>query len=230
MVKRVKILILLSALPILASAQYTFYYPELYIGTNQGVALWTNVGFSPSVEQNFDVRYHGGITVRYIIQKYFGIQAELNYSQRGWSETSSTTGERYEHRLDYLELPLVTHIQFGPEYFKFYINLGPKVRYMIYDKATEPFSTSPGVQQTKAIQNRFDYSIFAGLGIEYRTKKIGSFFFEARFDYGLGNIFEARKGEEFSKSNNIAVTISVGYLFNIFSKKNKKYEFQGTGN
>lgn len=201
-----------------AMAQYKFYKPELYVGTNQGVALWTQVGFNPSVDQQFDVRYHGGVTVRYIIQKYFGIQAELNYSQRGWSEKSSD-GAIYDHRLDYLELPLVTHIFFGPKYFKFYINLGPKIRYMVHDAATEPFATKP-IQQTLPIKNKFDYSIFGGIGFEYRTKKIGSFFLEARYDYGLGNIFGASKSDPFSSSNNQAITISVGYLFNVLSKKN----------
>ncbi len=221
MATKLKILILLSAIPVIAVAQYKFYYPELYIGTNQGVALWTNVGFDPNVEQNFDVRYHGGITVRYIIQKYFGIQAELNYTQRGWSETSKKTGEKYSHRLDYLELPLVTHIFFGPQFFKFYINLGPKIRYMIYDVSTAPFSQDAGIQQTKSLDNKFDYSIFAGIGFEFRPKNVGSFFLEARFDYGLGNIFNARKGEDFSRSNNMAVTISVGYMFNVLTKKKK---------
>lgn len=219
---KIKILLVLALLSISggAFAQYKFYYPELYVGTNQGVALWTNVGFSPSVEENFDVRYHGGITVRYIIQKYFGIQAELNYTQRGWSETSKTTGERYEHRLDYLELPLVCHIFFGTELFKFYINLGPKIRYMIYDKATAPFSDGKGgVQQTMPIDNRFDYSIFGGIGFEFRTKKAGCFFLEARYDYGLGNIFSSTKADPFQRSNNQAITISVGYLFNVLSKK-----------
>lgn len=217
---KISLVIALLSLSGVVSAQYKFYYPELYVGTNQGVALWTTVGFSPSVKENFDVRYHGGITVRYIIQKYFGIQAELNYSQRGWSETSAKTGERYEHRLDYLELPLVSHIFFGTEIFKFYINLGPKIRYMIYDKATAPFSDgSGGEQQSLAIQNRFDYSVFGGIGFEFRTKKAGSFFLEARYDYGLGNIFHTSKSDPFQRSNNQAITISVGYLFNVLSKK-----------
>ncbi|MCQ2336778.1 MAG: PorT family protein [Paludibacteraceae bacterium] len=201
-----------------ASAQYKFKRPELYVGTNQGVALWTHVGFDPIVEQSFDVRYHGGITVRYIIQKYFGIQAELNYTQRGWSEKSSK-GERYSHKLDYLELPLVSHIMFGSRTFKFYVHLGPKIRVLVNDYATTPFSENPGVQQTKKIESKFDYSVFGGIGVEYRTKWAGAFFFEMRYDYGLGNIFSVRKGEDFSKANNQAVTISVGFLFDVLSRK-----------
>ncbi len=215
-----KVLFILSLLFICcgASAQYNFKKPELYVGTNQGVALWPHVGFDPKVEQTFDVRYHGGITLRYIIQKYFGIQAEVNYTQRGWSEKSSN-GEKYSHRLDYIEIPLATHIMFGPRNFKFYIQLGPKIRFLVNDVATAPFSEKPGIQQTKNIENKFDYSVFGGLGIEYRTKWAGCFFFEARYDYGLGNIFSVRKGEDFSVANNQAITLSVGFLFDVLSRK-----------
>lgn len=198
-------------------AQYTYIEPEISVGINQGVALWTTVGFSPYVDQNFDVRYNGGFTFRYIGQKYFGVIAELNYTQRGWSSTSAQTGERYDHRLDYLEIPFLAHIYFGKEKFRFFVNLGPKIRYMVNDESTPPFSKNPGIEQTKPIENRFDYSICAGLGIELRTPKAGYFILEARYDYGLGNIYKNNKGEDFSLSNNQAITISIAYLFNVNS-------------
>lgn len=215
----------LIGLLILAShalwAQYTYIEPEYCLGTNQGVAMWTTVGFSPNVDQNFDVRYNGGITFRYIGQKYFGVIAELNYTQRGWSSTSSITGETYNRRLDYLEIPFLAHIYFGKEKCRFFVNLGPKVRFLVNDDSTEPFSVNPGIEQTKAIENIFDYSICGGLGIELRSKKAGNFILEARYDYGLGNIFKNNKGEDFSLSNNQAITISIAYLFNV-NNKNKK--------
>jgi len=220
-IKNIAIIALFAIIPIASMAQYKFYYPELYIGTNQGIAVWPIMGFKPSVEQNVDVRYHGGFSVKYIIQKYFGIGAELNYTQRGWSEKSKITGERYEHRLDYIELPLISHIFFGTKMFKFNINLGPKIRYMIYDKATQPFSVDPGAQQLLPIEHRFDYSVFAGVAFEFRTKKASAFFVEVRYDYGLGNIFASSKSDPFSQSNNQAFTVSVGYLYNVLYKKNK---------
>lgn len=204
-------------------AQYTYIEPEICIGTNQGVALWTTVGFAsskssqPPVEQNFDVRYNGGFTFRYIGQKYFGVIAELNYTQRGWSSTSPVTGERYDHRLDYLEIPFLAHIYFGKEKFRFFVNLGPKVRFLVNDQATAPFSVNPGIEQTKPIENIFDYSICGGLGIEFRTRKAGNFILEARYDYGLGNIFKNTKSDDFSASNNQAITVSIAYLFNVNS-------------
>ena len=193
---------------------YTMIKPELYLGTNQGVNLWPNVSFTPKVAQNFDVRYKGGFTVRYVNLKYFGFQAELNYSQQGWSETSAT-GERYSHRFDYLELPILAHIYFGKKNTKFFVNLGPEIRYMISDAATTPFAQGAGIQQTKEIENRFDYGITGGLGIEFRTQKIGAFQLEARYHFGLNNVFNASKKDDFSKSSNQAISVGIVYLFNV---------------
>lgn len=217
-------------------AQYTYIEPEICIGTNQGVALWTTVGFKQtnvvgsSVAQNFDVRYNGGFTFRYICQKYFGLIAELNYAQRGWSSTSEITGERYNHRLDYLEIPFLAHIYFGKEKFRFFINLGPKVRFLVNDEATAPFSVNPGVEQDKPIENIFDYSVCGGLGVEFRTPKAGNFILEARYDYGLGNIFHNSKADYFSASNNQAITVSVTYLFNVSSHKKQNASNQNSKN
>ena len=198
----------------LAYSQYTLIKPELYIGTNQGVNLWPNVAFKPEVTQNFDVRYKGGFTIRYINLKYFGIQAELNYSAQGWSETSEK-GEIYSHRFDYLELPVLAHIYFGRKNTKFFVNVGPEIRYMVSDNATAPFSEGAGMQQFKEIENRFDYGITGGLGVEFRTKKAGAFQLEARYHFGLGNVFEATKKDDFSASNNQAISVSFVYLFNV---------------
>lgn len=198
----------------LAFSQYTLIKPELYVGTNQGVNLWPHVSFTPAVTQNFDIRYRGGFTMRYINLKYFGFQAELNYSQQGWSETSDT-GELYNRRFDYLELPVLAHIYFGKKNTKFFVNLGPEVRYMVYDFADGIFSLLPGVQQTKEIENRFDYGIVGGLGVEYRNKKAGVFQLEARYHFGLGNVFNSTKKDYFSTSNNQAISVSLVYLFNV---------------
>ena len=198
----------------LAFSQYTMIKPELYVGTNQGINLWPHVSFTPTVTQNFDIRYRGGFTMRYINLKYFGFQAELNYSGQGWSETSNT-GEIYTHRFDYLELPILAHIYFGKKDTKFFVNLGPEIRYMVYDFVDGIWSILPGVQQTKEIENRFDYGIVGGLGVEYRTKKAGAFQIEARYHFGLGNVFNSSKKDYFSTSNNQAISVSLVYLFNV---------------
>jgi hypothetical protein len=86
---------------------------------------------------------------------------------------------------------------------------------MVADAANAPFSEGAGYQQTTEIENRFDYGITGGLGVEYRTKKAGAFQLEARYHFGLGNVFNATKKDYFSASNNQAISVSIVYLFNV---------------
>ena len=86
---------------------------------------------------------------------------------------------------------------------------------MVSDSATPSFSANAGVQQGKEIENRFDYGITGGLGVEFRTKKAGAFQLEARYHFGLGNVFNSTKKDYFSASNNQAISVSIVYLFNV---------------
>jgi hypothetical protein len=85
---------------------------------------------------------------------------------------------------------------------------------MVSDVATAPFAGG-GIQQTKEIENRFDYGITGGLGVEFRTKKAGAFQLEARYHFGLGNVFNASKKDDFDKSNNQVISVGIVYLFNV---------------
>jgi hypothetical protein len=86
---------------------------------------------------------------------------------------------------------------------------------MVSDAATSPFTSNAGVQQTKEIENRFDYGITGGLGIEFRTQKAGAFQLEARYHFGLNDVFHASKKDDFSASSNQAISVSIVYLFNV---------------
>ena len=59
------------------------------VGVNGGINL-NSVSFSPSVKQKNLMGINGGVTARYISEKYFsmicGAQIELNFSQHGWDE------------------------------------------------------------------------------------------------------------------------------------------------
>jgi len=90
------------------SAQVRLDKPEMYIGVNLGVTE-SMVLFNPAIPQGFLMGYNGGIVFRYIAEKNVGMQAELNFSQRGWTESSGL----YSRQLNYIELPFMTHIYVG---------------------------------------------------------------------------------------------------------------------
>ena len=67
----------------------------------------------------------------------------------------------------------------------------------------------------KEVYNKFDYGIVGGAGIELKTKA-GNFFIEGRYYYGLADIFNNSKLDDFGRSANQTITARLGYSIPIF--------------
>ena len=78
-------------------------------------------------------------------------------------------------------------------------------------------------QDTMAVENKFDYGIAAGIGMEYSLPKAGHFILEARYYFGLGNIYGDSKKDYFGKSNFGNIVFKFTYLFDIVRTKHKKH-------
>ena len=74
-------------------------------------------------------------------------------------------------------------------------------------------------QYSMEVENKLDYGIAAGLGLEYSHPKIGHLQLEGRYYYGLGNIYKDSKKDYFSKSNLGNIVVKVTYLFDITKTK-----------
>ena len=72
------------------------------------------------------------------------------------------------------------------------------------------------------VERNFDYGIAAGLGAEWSIRHLGHFLIEARYYYGLGNIYGNTKQDFFGKSNNSNIIVKTTYLFDITKSKNNK--------
>lgn len=195
-----------------AEAQNNKFKKEIYIGASAGPAA-SMVYFKPNVAQNFLYAYHGGLVFRYINERSLGVQAELNYSQRGWSETD----KNYEKRLDYIEIPFLTHIYFGNN-IGFFFNIGPKIGFLLKETViSNKKPDSQAEQHTQAIQNRFDYGLSAGLGCIFKIKK-QVFQFEGRGNFSASDIFSNAKKDYFDNSNLIHAAVTLGWLIQINNK------------
>ena len=116
-------------------------------------------------------------------------------------------------------MPLLSHIYFGKEKSRFFVNLGPKIRYLVSEKSNSTYTNPTAYQQITAVENKLDYSILGGSGLEVRTKKAGYFQLEARYDFGLGDIFKNSKADYFARSSNQAFSINFVYFFNVLNSK-----------
>ncbi len=204
-------------------AQKSTFKQVLAVGASFGLNF-SSVSFAPKVPTKMKLGFNGGATIRWNTEPNLGIQAELNFTQHGWEEKFEEKPQyKYSRTVNYMELPFLTHIHFGSKRVRVFVNLGPKIGYAL-SKSTEsnlngenPNANRPDEQHTMEVQKKFDWGLCGGPGIELRTG-IGSFLLEGRYYYALGDMFNSRKGDTFSKSSSQIISAKLTYLIPIFSK------------
>jgi hypothetical protein len=107
----------------------------------------------------------------------------------------------------------------------FFVNAGPQFGCYLSESTKTNFDWNSKnmadrvntivAQDTMAVENKFDYGITAGIGLEYSHPKVGRFLLEARYYYGLGNIYGDSKRDFFGSSNFGTITVKLGYLFDV---------------
>ena len=224
--RRALICCLVLASALFAAAE-THYKAHISVGAHGGMGL-SKVSFSPSVKQSWANGLTGGISVRYAEERHVGVLAELNFVQRGWKENFEEAPLDYTRTLNYISLPIMTHIYFGSRRVKCFFNLGPEFSYMISESTSanfdynDPLSSPDWPQKARMteqlatpVHNKFDYGICAGFGVEFYLRPRHSAYLEARYYYGLGNIFPSSKADTFGASRNMTLAVTLGYNFRL---------------
>lgn len=228
--------------PFHALAQIGEHRSDFAIGVTGGY-IFSNVNFSPTVAQGYHGGMTGGIAMRYTCEKYFkticSLVAEVNYSALGWKEEIKTrqdkavigdrgVAEKYERTINYIQIPAFAHLAWGRETqgFSYFLNLGPQFGIYLSDKISKTYdeanvseedgrSNTVIYQETTPIDKKFDYGITVGAGIEYSHHSMGHFLVEARYYYGLGNIFNDSKRDYFGNSNFRNIVVKATYFFDV---------------
>lgn len=144
--------------------------------------------------------------------------------------------ESYQRDITYIQVPFFAHLSWGRETRGVcaFVNLGPQLGFMIGEKTKknydspytkenfpENFSNTIGrasqvaAQETMPVENKLDFGIAAGAGIECHINKVGRFNLEGRFYYGLGNIYGDSKRDFFGTSSHTTIVIKMGYLYDL---------------
>ncbi|WP_279100921.1 porin family protein [Bacteroides acidifaciens] len=212
--------LLLTGITLPAIAQIGEVRSNLSVGINGGVNL-NSASFTPTIKQNSLMGITGGLTARYISEKYFamicGAQVELNVSQRGWDQLFEIPGENgepvkdpsqiYTRKMTYIDIPFLAHLAFGRDRgLQFFIHAGPQIGFLIGESEKiegvdmNKLSNTQKALYGVKIQNKFDYGIAGGGGVELRTKKAGSFIVEGRYYFALSDFYSTTKKDYFGCS------------------------------
>ena len=156
----------------------------------------------------------------------------------------------YRRKMTYVQVPLLARLGWGRERngLQAFIHLGPQIGFFLNDKTESNFDIhdpafDPAIkngsygkdykyanirsshivaQDTMAVENKFDYGIAVGAGLEFSNRHFGHFMIEGRYYYGLGNIYGNTKRDYFSRSNFGNIVVKCTYLFDIIRTKNSK--------
>ena len=147
--------------------------------------------------------------------------------QRGWEENYENTDYQYRRTINYLEIPVLAHVYFGNR-GKFFFNVGPEISFALSESTNSNFDYNnvasiknhPALKReyselTTPIQNKIDFGICAGLGGEFNIATKHSVTLEARFYYGIGNIYKSGRRDPFRASNGMTIGITAGYWLRI---------------
>lgn len=181
-------------------AQIGEYRSDFAVGVSGGYSF-NRVGFLPKVPQDMHKGYTGGITVRYLSEKYFtsicAIVGELNLVQMGWKEKILTNSEQpvinrvtglpeeYQRDLTYLQVPVFARMGWGRERrgMQFFFQAGPQFCWLLKEKTKMNFEW-----------NDHTPSYVDGTGRSSPVLAQDTMSVQHRFDYGI----TAGLGLEFS--------------------------------
>mgnify|MGYP001759275105 FL=1 len=159
--------------------------------------------------------------------------------QAGWKEDivnlqnepvlNKNTGlaEEYSRTINYIQVPVFAHLAWGKEQrgFQFFFQAGPQFGYMLNESTQMNFELNKANVQDRAnaettqykmpVEHKFDYGIVAGIGVEYSLPKVGHLLLDARYYYGLGNLYGDTKRDYFARSNLSNIQLRLSYLFDI---------------
>ena len=204
---------------------------EFAVGVSGGAAF-SSVTFSPKVLQSKKIGPTFGLTGRMTMGKNVGLQLEMNFVQQGWKEkyeppeateeegevSPPTPDYHYRRQLNYVQMPFYSRVQFGGKNVKGFLQAGPQIGYFIGESTRENLNgATPGrvnTQHDMPVQNKFEWGISGGGGIEIRTG-IGLFIMEGRYLYSLGDIYHARREDPFSKSATQVISAKISYLIQL---------------
>jgi len=216
-----------------------------YMMSNIGFLPEVPQGLLGGMTGGLTIRY----TCEKYFKSICAIVAEVNLAQTGWKEdikdidnqpvyyvddVDKTNPLAYERHMTYVQIPLMARLGWGRERkgLQAFIQLGPQIGFFMNESTSTNVVPGYGTQTKRssqvvaqdsmAVENKFDYGIVAGGGLEFSHPKIGHFIVEGRYYYGLGDIFGNSKSDYFGRSNFGQIVIKATYLFDLIRTKNNK--------
>jgi hypothetical protein len=199
---------------------------EHYMGVQGGFGV-SRINITLNSDLYFQQSLSGGLVYEYFNHKFFGLRAELNYSEKGGKDffekkfLTDTIGLPDKTpviiNLKYIEIPVTTVLHLGKNKNKFGLNIGPFVSYVFNQKMTFP-ENSLNTNPFEKIQRSFEAGVKVGLNYArlFESSKLG---ISATYTHSYLGIFESEVINSSLANQNQVLTISLYYLLKTGKKQ-----------
>ncbi|PIB34592.1 hypothetical protein BFP72_03785 [Reichenbachiella sp. 5M10] len=193
---------------------------KTYLGVKGGYNLSQvneyHAFYGYNMDQGVQTGYQAGIVVMNFLRNHVGIQAELNYTQKGYIQKFDPGQPDYSAQFNYLELPFLVNVYTGKNRFHMFANAGCFFEYLVnVEQSAAPqdtgdWSFDPYVESRDP---KFGYGFRGGVGSFYDFN-FGTFMVSADFSYSLSNFIDPKTFDSGlpTLSNHYVLSITVGYL------------------
>lgn len=169
------------------------------LGFKAGGNLSSATGDDVSGEVEYKFGFHAGILVNYGVSDLVSIQPELLFSNKGWQTSDEDITVKIN--LNYIEIPVLAHINTGALFFE----LGPTLAFNVSSRVTASNGDDEESTDLKDLigvePETLDIGYAAGIGYKLESG-LG---FNLRYNGGLSKLFED------SKSHNSNFMLSLSY-------------------
>ena len=210
------ILLLCSTLSL---AQRSNYPKSMWVGLSGGMQL-SRYQFVPTVQQNQHLGTHFGALTRIDLEKGASIEVGLNYVQTGWTERfdEDTKGKAYRRDINYLEMPILSHLYLENKLARVFVNAGPFIGYYLSDNSSiqgTEFSEQQQIRHALPIKNKIAWGLTGGPGVSIKLGNRHRIELEGHIQYDFQDIWSTRREDPYGGSAELRFGASLRYLFKL---------------
>lgn len=194
------------------------YQPRFYVGVSGGMSM-SKLSFHPTVSLDQYYGYVGGFMGRVEVEKFASVQLEVNYSHRGWQDFYEPDREgnpSYKMELDWIDIPLLTNLYLKAGKFRFFLNMGPQIGFLLSHKATisgSGFNEKDIRRHNQPLKSKFAWGLVGGPGVAFDMGRLGMIELEGRFNYAFNDMYSNQARDPYDKSSEMVGTLKLNYLY-----------------
>lgn len=164
-----------------------------------------------------------GVSGQYNFTDWFGVRADLNWTQKNHRTIRNRNPMDYRHTNNYMLLPVMASFSFGGEKLRGFCNLGVYGGYWLssnyeawdYDDVSNITYHLQGHTAFDADRDqRWEFGYVGGLGLEYRFAPHWGAQIEARYYYsGTSVTKQYMRVKDYRYNNTLSLQTGVSYFF-----------------